>query len=52
MKQWTMEFVAYLWASGGFQAIADAHNRETEGMDGRGERGTASCLRRYKPSPS
>jgi hypothetical protein len=33
-----MEFVAYLWASGGFQAIADAHNREAEGMDERGER--------------
>jgi hypothetical protein len=32
MKEWTMEFVAYLWASGGFQAIADARNRETEGM--------------------
>jgi len=38
MKEWTMEFVAYLWTSGGFQAIADAHNRETEWMDGHGER--------------
>ena len=29
MKNWTMEFVGCLWASGGFQAIADAHNTET-----------------------
>jgi len=28
MKPWTMQFVTCLWASGGFDGIAEAHNRE------------------------
>jgi hypothetical protein len=30
MKAWTTEFVAILWVSGGFHAIAELHNRELE----------------------
>jgi hypothetical protein len=28
MKPWTTEFVTSLWASGGFDGIAELHNRE------------------------
>lgn len=28
MKPWTLEFVAQLFMSGGFKAIADLHNKE------------------------
>jgi hypothetical protein len=28
MKQWTAEFVTSLWASGGFDGIAELHNRK------------------------
>lgn len=34
MKAWTMEFVTSLWASGGFDAIAELHNRELEQLKG------------------
>jgi len=30
MKPWTTEFVTSLWASGGFDAIAQLHNRQLE----------------------
>ena len=28
MKPWTTQFVTCLWASGGFDGIAELHNRE------------------------
>jgi hypothetical protein len=34
MKPWTMQFVTSLWASGGFDAIAQLHNRELEQLKG------------------
>jgi hypothetical protein len=29
-KHWTREFVAALWHNGGFESIADLHNRQLE----------------------
>jgi hypothetical protein len=34
MKPWTTEFVTSLWASGGFDAIAQLHNRQLEQLKG------------------
>ena len=34
MKPWTTQFVTSLWASGGFDAIAQLHNRELEQLKG------------------
>ena len=34
MKAWTTQFVTLLWASGGFDAIAELHNRELEQLKG------------------
>jgi hypothetical protein len=34
MKAWTTQFVTSLWASGGFDAIAELHNRELEQLEG------------------
>jgi hypothetical protein len=34
MKPWTMQFVTSLWASGGFDAIAQLHNQELEQLKG------------------
>jgi hypothetical protein len=34
MKAWTTQFVTFLWASGGFDAIAELHNRELEQLKG------------------
>ena len=34
MKAWTSQFVTFLWASGGFDAIAGLHNRELEQVKG------------------
>ena len=34
MKVWTTPFVTFLWASGGFEAIAELHNRELEQLKG------------------
>ena len=30
MKPWTTQFVTRLWANGGFEGIAQLHNRESE----------------------
>jgi hypothetical protein len=35
MKPWTTEFVTSLWASGGFDGIAELHNRELERLKGK-----------------
>jgi hypothetical protein len=31
-KHWTREFVAALWHNGGFESIAELHNRQLEQM--------------------
>ena len=35
MKPWTKEFVTSLWASGGFDGIAELHNRELAQLKGK-----------------
>jgi hypothetical protein len=35
MKPWTTEFVTSLWASGGFDGIAELHNRELGQLKGK-----------------
>jgi hypothetical protein len=34
MKRWTPQFVTAIWASGGFNAIAQLHNRELDQLKG------------------
>jgi hypothetical protein len=34
MKRWTTQFVTAIWASGGFDAIAQLHNRELDQLKG------------------
>jgi len=34
MKPWTTQFVTCVWASGGFDSIAELHNRELEQLKG------------------
>jgi len=44
MKAWTTQFVTFLWASGGFDAIAGLHNRELEQLEGQVNSGKEAQL--------